>query len=1379
MRKIMKISALALIAFLLIGYLPTLKNNSSALAEPPWLKGMAVEEQRIFFGGKLHMIYTLFSKNPETYYTEKGEKGWSKPVFVGGEYARMGVCAKGVFIVSSLEHRPTIYYKTTGQWKKVVFNQTWSTVTNISTEHGVIAAWRGDHKVFMTRFNGKNFTEPEEVAEEIYPVREIKIIGGNEIKLNEEGLREWVNVTYVKKYRWVEISEEREEKKIERFGNYPTKTRGALPDWTYLVYMDEDNSLNGYGYNGDMKEMISGYNFSSRGRVNVLVYDDRKGNGDTRIYYVDNFGAHDISEQAASWLKSEMNSGDYHTLVDFVEWAVKNYPAKHYFLDLWDHGLYYYGAMWDETSGTHMSVLDLGKAASRIHEDLGIKIDIWGYDACLMDAGADIYQIKDGAKIFVGSEHTEGGDGWDYKALIGNLTSNPEQSPEEYAYSHVVHVDDEYNRQDITTMVAINLTRWSEGFMVAYNQFAQALRARARTNGSEIREAFNTTAISDRGYWSSGRDVGDFAKKVVEYVKDEKIDYWAQRLLENISYSVINYFDTNSGGRKIIMGETSSTSEINSNFQIFKDTEWDEMLRQVYIVKEDDTLPPPTCSIENPGGGQFYTNQTIEVNGTAGDLDGNISYVQVRVDGGDWHLAHGNATWNYSLSLSSLAPGVHRIYARSYNGDMFSLPSVVQINVISTKPDLKVDNISFNNTSPSAGEEVSVNVEIENMGGTKAENFSLSLYYDSPSPETLIGSVENLSLNAGENENVEFRWNTTLLGGERKVIAFVDSSMRINESNEENNALAEYIYIRGNVTSPPLNLSAFVESDSVYLSWSPPENLGGSKIECYKIYRGTESGGEKFLKSVDTTYYEDKSVVNGTSYFYYVTAVNRIGESPPSKEINVTLKGIPNPPGNLSAKPGNGFVFLSWSEPSYDGGYNITEYRIYRGNHSGDEVFIASVSGANLSYNDSEVINNHTYFYYVTAVNSEGESAGSNEVNATPCYPPTAPELTAIFGSGYVFLHWNESDSNVAYYRVYRGLAPGDESLIAELNGSHTTYVDSNVTPGLRYYYYIVAENCGGASERSNEVYGVPKGAPGAPRNLTGVQRGAGIILTWDPPGNDGGSPISSYYIYRGSSAGGEKRISEVKGESYWDYNISYGKTYFYYVTAVNDYGESPESNEIQVRTEFVIGAPINLNLEIEDGHVVLTWEPPVNSKVVNISGYNVYRNGEKIATTEDLSYVDIDAKMNRTYEYYVTAVCSGEEGNASNPVNITLKTPPAVENVSVRIEGDMVKISWSEPKNMSGIPKIMYYRVYEKKDGKWVVLTNTSSTHAEIKMTKGLFGGWREIKIVPVNSLGEGEGKEVKIPIEVDYGSWLIIPVMILAIFVVLALREWAFKKS
>ncbi|MEX6689302.1 fibronectin type III domain-containing protein [Danxiaibacter flavus] len=90
--------------------------------------------------------------------------------------------------------------------------------------------------------------------------------------------------------------------------------------------------------------------------------------------------------------------------------------------------------------------------------------------------------------------------------------------------------------------------------------------------------------------------------------------------------------------------------------------------------------------------------------------------------------------------------------------------------------------------------------------------------------------------------------------------------------------------------SAPLNFSAATSSNTVSLSWSAPATTGGT-ITGYKIYRGTAPGKYNLIKTTNgsTLSYVDGNKVNGTTYYYVISALNAIGESP----LSAAIRAIP------------------------------------------------------------------------------------------------------------------------------------------------------------------------------------------------------------------------------------------------------------------------------------------------------------------------------------------------------------------------------------------------------------------------------------------------------------------------------------------------------
>ncbi len=183
------------------------------------------------------------------------------------------------------------------------------------------------------------------------------------------------------------------------------------------------------------------------------------------------------------------------------------------------------------------------------------------------------------------------------------------------------------------------------------------------------------------------------------------------------------------------------------------------------------------------------------------------------------------------------------------------------------------------------------------------------------------------------------------------------------------------------IPSAPTSLAAVGSNGLVSLSWA-----ASSGATSYNVYRSTVSGGPYSPIGAPTSAsYADSSVVNGTAYFYVVTAVNSAGESGNSNQASAT-PNVPAPPipTGLTAVAGNAQVSLTWS-----GSTSATTYNVKRSTVSGGP-YATLASPATASFTDSTVTNGTTYYYVVSAVNAGGESGNSSQVSAKP----TAPDFT-------------------------------------------------------------------------------------------------------------------------------------------------------------------------------------------------------------------------------------------------------------------------------------------------------------------------------------------------------------------------------------------------
>jgi fibronectin type 3 domain-containing protein len=292
-------------------------------------------------------------------------------------------------------------------------------------------------------------------------------------------------------------------------------------------------------------------------------------------------------------------------------------------------------------------------------------------------------------------------------------------------------------------------------------------------------------------------------------------------------------------------------------------------------------------------------------------------------------------------------------------------------------------------------------------------------------------------------------------------------------------------------TVPPIpaSLTAVAGNAQVALNWSP-----SSGATSYKVKRSTTTGGPYTeISSPAGPNFTDTDLTNGTIYFYVVSASNSAGQSANSAEVSATpALSAPAAPTGLAAAPGNAQVTLTWNASS-----GATSYHLKRSTASGAEMQISAPTSNN--FTDTRLTNGTKYFYVVSAVNSDAESANSNEVSATPTAPAAAPAtptgIAATGGNAQVSLTWNASAGATSYH-VKRSIITGGPFTTTLASPTATSYVDTTVTNGTAYFYVVSAVNTAGESANSAQVTATPAGAA------------VNVTITIDPTKT---KPISPY----------------------------------------------------------------------------------------------------------------------------------------------------------------------------------------------------------------------------------------------------------------------------
>jgi len=303
---------------------------------------------------------------------------------------------------------------------------------------------------------------------------------------------------------------------------------------------------------------------------------------------------------------------------------------------------------------------------------------------------------------------------------------------------------------------------------------------------------------------------------------------------------------------------------------------------------------------------------------------------------------------------------------------------------------------------------------------------------------------------------------------------------------------------------------------------------------------------------------------------------------------------------------------------------------------------------------------------------SGGGSAGGGAAPATPA------GVTATAGDAQVSLSWGAVNAATSYYVKRSTTSGGPYAQMSAPTG--TSYLDTTVTNGTKYYYVVSAGNAAGQSGNSAEVSATPVAPtqiPAVPVGLTATAGNGLISLVWTAA-----SGATSYHVKRSTSNGGPyAQVGTPSSANYTDSGLTNGTTYYYVVSAVDSAGESGNSVQVSATpagTTQIPAVPVGLTATAGNAQVSLTWTASSGA-----TSYNVKRSTSsggpytQVGSTTSAAYIDNGLMNGTTYYYVVSAVDSAGESENSEQVSAT---PAAPVSADVTITIDSTKTQAISP---------------------------------------------------------------------------------------------------
>lgn len=363
-------------------------------------------------------------------------------------------------------------------------------------------------------------------------------------------------------------------------------------------------------------------------------------------------------------------------------------------------------------------------------------------------------------------------------------------------------------------------------------------------------------------------------------------------------------------------------------------------------------------------------------------------------------------------------------------------------------------------------------------------------------------------------------------------------------------------------------------SDSMTVCWKRPVTDGGSRISGYIIEK-REKQGVRWVRVNKKAVYDLRVKASclqaGCEYEFRVFAENAAGISEPSSASPLTLaedpKFLPSPPVKPTVVDSSkSSITLSWNKPLFDGGAEVTGYRVEYRKPTEEEWSVGVHNTDKTEFAVNGLTSGTEYIFIVRSINKVGISEPSPETDPAVAMEreeeprfEVSPEMrkTLLVKDGGSFtltvpftgkpvpsVTWDKADVDL---RV-RGLINTSNS-VTSITVEGATRDDSGK-------YVLKLQNIAGSASLTLSVRVLD--TPGPPSSITvkDVTKNSATVC-WDIPENEGGASVKHYHVdIRDISRKGWMRLTDkCRRLSHRVSDLEEGGIYFFRITAENEYG--------------------------------------------------------------------------------------------------------------------------------------------------------------------------------------------------------------------------------
>jgi hypothetical protein len=439
--------------------------------------------------------------------------------------------------------------------------------------------------------------------------------------------------------------------------------------WLIMLYQDADDKILEQDILVDLNEAER---VGSTDNVDIVTQIDRFAGGysgdgnwtETRRYHLEYDPDLGSVRSREVMNLGEVNMADGDSLVDFVTWAMAEYPADKHVLIMSDHGMGWPGGWSDSATrgqgndrvalagatGDQIFLMELDEALGEIRRQTGLdKFELIGMDACLMGHVEVFEALSPHTRYAVASQEVEPALGWAYTGFLSDLVARPDVSGAElgeYIVSTYIDQDqritDDQARAEWTgrglfggpspaqlsaqlsddiTLTAVNMAGMP-AVMNALNDLAYVLQGEDQQLVAQARQyAQGFTSIWGKNVPASYLDMVNFVDIIDQKSRNPQVKGAIGALKTAVDTAVVAersgpkkpganglslYFPNSDLYRSGAAGASSYT-EVAARFAV--NSLWDDFLafhytgRQFEPAPQIPVAPPAAAQVSAPGAG--------------------------------------------------------------------------------------------------------------------------------------------------------------------------------------------------------------------------------------------------------------------------------------------------------------------------------------------------------------------------------------------------------------------------------------------------------------------------------------------------------------------------------------------------------------------------------------------------------------------------------------------------------------------------------------------------------------------------------------------------------------------------------------------------------